>query len=42
MANRGFTWSEVFTQMTPQQIMEANIALDMQIAAEKAQMKRKK
>lgn len=42
MADRGFTYTDVFVKMTPQQIKEANIALDMQLAAEKAQMKKKK
>lgn len=42
MADRGFTYTDVFVNMTPQQVREANIALDMQIAAEKAQIKKKK
>jgi len=42
MADRGFTYTDVFIKMTPQQVKEANIALDMQIAAEKSQMKKKK
>ena len=39
---RGFDYTTVFFKMTPQQIEEANIALDMQIEAEKAQMRKKK
>ncbi len=40
---RGFDYSTVFgtSIMTPQDIEMANIALDMQIEAEKAAMKRK-
>lgn len=42
MSDRGFTYTDVFVKMTPQQVKEANIALDMQIAAEKAQIKKKR
>ena len=41
MSERGFSYTDVFFKMTPQQIAEANIALDIQIEAEKRQMKKK-
>ena len=41
MSKRGFDYNTVFYQMTPQQIEEANIALDMQIEAEKAALNSK-
>lgn len=42
MSERGFDYRTVFFEMTPQQIQEANIALDLQLKAEKAAMKKKK
>lgn len=42
MSERGFNYVDVFFKMTPQQIAEANIALDIQIEAEKRQMKKKR
>lgn len=41
MSGRGFSFTDVFFKMTPQQVGEANIALDIQIEAEKKQVKRK-
>lgn len=43
MANRGFDFQTVFGKpyMTPQDIAKANIALDMQIEADKKAMKKK-
>ena len=41
MAERGFSYTDVFYLMTPQQVAEANIALDMQLEAEKKQIKKK-
>jgi len=38
---RGFDYVTVFYKMTPQQIQEANIALDIQLKAEKQAMKKK-
>jgi hypothetical protein len=35
----GFTYEDVFFRMTPQQINEANIALDLEIKARKAAAK---
>jgi hypothetical protein len=40
-ADRGFSYTEVFFQMTPQEILEANVALDLQIEKEKKEMKKK-
>ena len=42
MSDRGFDYTTVFFKMTPQDIEEANIALDMQIEAERKAMKKKK
>ncbi len=44
MAERGFDFQTVFGRpyMTPQDVMEANIALDIQLKAEKQAMKRKR
>lgn len=42
MSEKGFSYTDVFYRMTPQQIQEANIALDMQIEAEKRQIKKKR
>lgn len=41
MAQRGFDYQTVFYFMTPQEIDEANIALDLQIEAEKKALKKK-
>lgn len=41
MAQRGFDYQTVFYFMTPQEIDEANIALDIQIEAEKKALKKK-
>lgn len=41
MSGKGFDWNTVFNLMTPQQIEEANVALDEVIKAEKAAMKKK-
>ena len=41
MSDRGFSFTDVFLKMTPQQVDEANIALDIQIKAEKKQVKGK-
>lgn len=41
MAQRGFDYQSVFYVMTPQEIDEANIALDIQITAEKKALKTK-
>lgn len=43
MSGRGFTWQAVFGKpyMTPQDLEAANIALEMQIEAEKKAIKRK-
>lgn len=43
MSGRGFDWQTVFGKpyMTPQDIEEANIALEIQIEAEKKAMKKK-
>lgn len=41
MAERGFTYQDVFCHMTPQDVHEANIALDIQIEAEKKHAKKK-
>ena len=41
MAQRGFDYQTVFYIMTPQEIDEANIALDIQIAQEKKALKSK-
>lgn len=43
LADRGFSYSEVFGKpfMTPQDVEEANIALDMQIEAEQKAAKTK-
>jgi hypothetical protein len=41
MSQRGFDYNTVFHQMTPQEIQEANIALDEQLKAEKAAIKKK-
>ena len=40
LSDRGFTFTEVFHNMTPQEIDEANIALNRQIEAENAEMKK--
>lgn len=42
LSDRGFDYQTVFGKpyMTQQDVAEANIALDMQIAAEKAAMKK--
>lgn len=37
-----FSYDDVFFKMTPQQVAEANIALDIQFEAEKRQMKKKR
>jgi len=42
LSDRGFTYQDVFCHMTPQDVQEANIALDIQIEAEKKQAKKKK
>lgn len=42
MAERGFSYTDVFFKMTPQQVREANIALDIQIEAEKKKVKSKR
>ena len=44
MSDRGFDYQTVFGRpyMTPQDVMEANIALDMQIEAEKRAAKKKR
>lgn len=44
MSDRGFDYQTVFGKpyMSPQDVMEANFALDMQIAAEKRAAKRKR
>ena len=44
MAERGFDFQTVFGKpyMTPQDVLEANIALDMQEEAEKKSMKKKR
>lgn len=44
MAERGFDFQTVFGKpyMTPQDVLEANIALDMQEEAEKKSMKNKR
>ena len=44
MSDRGFDFQTVFGRpyMTPQDVAEANIALDMQIAAEKSAAKKKR
>lgn len=42
MAQRGFDYQTVFYVMTPQEIDEANIALDFQIEAERKALKKKK
>lgn len=44
MSDRGFDYQTVFgvPYMTPQDVMEANIALDMQIEAERKAAKSKK
>lgn len=44
MAERGFDFQTVFGKpyMTPQDVLEANIALDMQEEAEKKAMKKKR
>lgn len=42
MSEKGFSYVDVFYKMTPQQIAEANIALDIQQEAEKKQMKKKR
>ncbi len=44
MADRGFDFQTVFGKpyMTPQDIREANIALDIQLAAEKREANKKK
>ena len=44
MAEKGFDFQTVFGRpyMTPQDIEEANIALDIQIKAEKQAMKKKR
>lgn len=41
MSERGFDWKTVFFEMTPQDIEEANIALDMQLEAERKAAKKK-
>ena len=43
MADRGFDYQTVFGKpyMTPQDVIEANYALDMQIEAEKNAVKKK-
>lgn len=41
MAQRGFDYQTVFYDMTPQEIDEANIALTIQIEAEKKALKTK-
>lgn len=43
MSGRGFDWCAVFGKpyMTPQDIEEANIALEIQLEAEKKAMKKK-
>ena len=42
MAQRGFDYQTVFYEMTPQEVDEANIALDIQVEAEKKALKSKK
>lgn len=44
LSERGFDYQTVFGKpfMTPNDILEANIALDIQIQAEKAAIKKKK
>ena len=44
LSDRGFDFQTVFGRpyMTPQDVMEANIALDMQIEAEKRAAKKKR
>lgn len=39
MSNRGFDYNLVFNQLTPEEIEEANIALDMAIEAERKAIK---
>lgn len=41
MADRGFTFQDVFFLMTPQQVFEANMALDMQLDREKKEANKK-
>lgn len=41
MAQRGFDYQTVFYDMTPQEIDEANIALTIQIEAEKKALKQR-
>lgn len=41
MSGRGFDYNTVFNQMTPTEIEAANIALDLQLKAEKAAIKKK-
>lgn len=44
MSDRGFDYQTVFGRpyMTPQDVKEANIAMDMQLEAEKRAMRRKR
>ena len=42
MSECGFDYNTVFNQMTPEEILAANIALDMKIDAEKKAMKKKR
>ena len=44
MSDRGFDYQTVFGRpyMTPQDVKEANIALDIQIEAEKRAMRKKR
>lgn len=41
MSDGGFTYNEVFHQMTQDEVDEANVALDMQIEAMKKATKKK-
>lgn len=41
LSDGGFTYNEVFHQMTQDEVDEANIALDMQIEAMKKASKKK-
>ena len=40
MSQRGFDYNTVFHQMTNDEVEEANIALDMQLAAEEKALKK--
>lgn len=42
LSDGGFDYNTVFYQMTPQQIVEANIALDLMIKAQKKSAKASK